>query len=859
MQRGFLNTPRSKRVIEEAYTPQSPPGPEPSRQPKTSSSPSIRRTQDGGAKAAATQDAMDVDPTVVKDTPFDQAGSRKDENGTSDKAEQHPKGNNDPKGKGKANAVDVDDDDAMDEPHPETKDRKGKGKEKADDMDFDFDGLDMPEDEDTCEGTIPPRPPPRRPGWGRDPREEFFHQVPPSHGGTHKKRAVFRLWPRDPKGEPLVPNEKLKGTLSPDGYPWGATLYDIYHVNRIPGVTGLMSVMTGSALCQAVTALGELDAAAPEIEWSMLEGKPRMEGVADTEELIRCIDTRLHLWPSLMKGMMGMEMEMDEEEDEEDQNEEDSEEESDDEVVPVDNGVEPKCIPPPPTIPVTSPFHPSHYPKPWPFVPFSKTPSILLQERIPLYLLPQTLYVHDPFCLLSARKRTFPDTSWTSRPDIIRTYKLNLSESVRREIEAARVKAEELEEFKARTLIILRYQRTKEQIKNYDPIIEVPFPAYQRRMTKVEESHLYVSPVAKVGEGHHSIVYKGEWELPREMFTKPTICPLCFKESADKEIKRLKDTGRWQKLMRAAAWGPKGFTGRKPTKAELNEVNDPTNLARDGEIIERELTCFVPPNIAPAQVVELLDEKDIWNTWMKNRSANSMHLQFTRGDEDESAKNSYVAVVRIDPQYVSQNNCTHKVQMHQFPAPRTAKFTVVAKLSLEHDLHLAREASNYQKFPEHLFHHYNGYTIISQLHTIVPVNAVVPQFYGYYVPKKDKEGSPGQPSYLSPILLLEHCGNPINPEKLSVEDQEECASMLLRFQRAGWLHESVAPRNFLVQRGKPTEFPLSRQVKPERSFRLIDFGRSRKYETAAEKRGEEMETLRMFERLNGKMAVTLSM
>ena len=50
-----------------------------------------------------------------------------------------------------------------------------------------------------------------------------------------------------------------------------------------------------SAACAAVRELGELDAAAAEIEWAMSEGKPRIEGVADTEELIRCIDTRLQV------------------------------------------------------------------------------------------------------------------------------------------------------------------------------------------------------------------------------------------------------------------------------------------------------------------------------------------------------------------------------------------------------------------------------------------------------------------------------------------------------------------------------------------------------------------------------------
>ena len=57
----------------------------------------------------------------------------------------------------------------------------------------------------------------------------------------------------------------------------------------------MMSVVTGSAACAAVRELGELDAAAAEIGWAMSEGKPRIEGVADTEELIRCIDTRLQV------------------------------------------------------------------------------------------------------------------------------------------------------------------------------------------------------------------------------------------------------------------------------------------------------------------------------------------------------------------------------------------------------------------------------------------------------------------------------------------------------------------------------------------------------------------------------------
>ncbi|KAF8419970.1 hypothetical protein L210DRAFT_3655060 [Boletus edulis BED1] len=756
--------------------------------------------------------------------------------------EPHPESKSksgDVKGKGKEKAVDMEDD-------PMGNGNDGKGKGKAIETDDNDDG-----DDDLFVNTLPPRPIPGRRGWGRPLEEQPFHAVPRSHGGLLKKRAIFRSWPRDPNGQALMPNDKLRGTLSPDGYPWGATLYDIYTVNRIPSVFGLMTFTTGSMLRQAMEAMGELDAAAPEIEWAKTEGQPRIVGVADTEELITCADTALRLCqffsPSSQDPLAGW-RQLDGEQDKEDSENDDDDDEDDDDDdghwQGYDDDKLPTFIPPPPTIPVTSPFHPSHYPKPWPFTPFENIlKPILLQERIPLYLLPQTLYVHDPFWLLPARERHFRDTSWTSRPDVIRTYNLYISTAVRSEVEVARQKAEEMEEFKARTLIFLRYKRTKEQIKKHEPIIEVPLPYYQRRKTRLEESHLYLSPVAKVGKGNHSLVYKGEWELPRDLFMKERICRLCFKESMDKEIQRLKDTGRWDKMLRAASWGPNGFTGRRPTQAELDAVNDPTNLARDGQIIERNITCVVPPDAIPSKIVEVLEETDVWDQFMKQKDSNGMELHF--GKDEEVPDGSYVPVMRIDPPFSYESQ------------KLSSKFTVVAKLSFENDPHLVREARNYQNFPEHLFHHYDGYSIIGQLKAVVPVHAVVPQFYGYYTPKTEEGGNSGEPSYLSPILLLEHCGKPIKPKKLTIEEQEECASLVLRFQRAGWLHESLAPRNFLVQRGKPTEFPLTRLANPEPSFRMIDFGRSRKYTTASEKRGEEMEALRMFTRLGWQMGVTL--
>ncbi|KAG6379311.1 hypothetical protein JVT61DRAFT_11766 [Boletus reticuloceps] len=811
MKRGFFNTPRYKRAIDEAYAPAPVPEPEVARRGKPSKSP------------PASQDAMDVDMPGVEEVYADghvvAVRMTRSDNGDEKVGCQ---------GKGKEKAIDMEDD-------PMSHVNNGKGKEKAIETDDDDDG-----DDDLFVNTIPPRPTPGRRGWGRPLEEQPFHTVPRSHGGLFKERAVFRSWPRDPNGQTLMPNDELRGTLSPDGYPWGATLYDIYSVNRIPSVFNLKSYTTGSMLHQVMEAMGELDAAAPEIEWAKTEGQPRIEGAADTEELITCADTRLRVCqfftPSSQEPLAGW-TGLDGEQDEQDSENDDDDDEDDDDDDDDDDDKLPTFIPPPPTIPVTSPFHPSHYPKPWPFTPFE-----IFSNRF---------FCRSGFHCICYRKHY---TSWTSRPDVIRTYNLHFSATVRSQVKAARQKAEELEEFKARTLIFLRYKRTKEQIKNHEPIIEVPLPYYQRRKTRLEESHLYLSPVAKVGKGNHSLVYKGEWELPRDLFMKERICRLCFKESMDKEIQRLKDTGRWDKMLRAASWGPAGFTGRVPTQAELDAANDPTDLARDGVIIERNITCVVPPDAIPSKILEVLEEKNVWDQFMKEKDSNAIEIHF--GKDEKATDDSCVPVMRIDPpfSYESQKlSCTHAPRTLDGPTPRTAKFTVAAKLSFENDPHLVREARNYQNFPEHLFHHYDGYSIISQLKAIVPVHAVVPQFYGYYTPKR---GDPGEPSYFSPILLLEHCGKPIKPKKLTIEEQEECASLVLRFHRAGWLQESLAPRNFLVQLGKPTEFPLTRMANPEPSFRLIDFGRSRKYTTASEKRGEEMEALRMFTRLGWQMGVT---
>ncbi|KIK82200.1 hypothetical protein PAXRUDRAFT_725815 [Paxillus rubicundulus Ve08.2h10] len=751
----------------------------------------------------------------------------------------------------------------------------------------------------------------------------YYHRLPPvvqKMYGT-KKRVTFREWPRDPKGKPILPLAEFKGRTTPNKLSWGATLFDFFTVRRIPGLNAI-TTMTGSKLLQVMENIGELGYAKAEVEWAATEQDPKVVRVADTQELIERYDLRVKLGIfdsySMIDSVRESALKMSEYqvhnehgEGDEDMEKEDEDKEkrkgkegpteglaphaeedrtddvsdsmdvdsqwssmhSDEEMLEEDESVIP--IPPPPEI--TSPFHPSHYPPPWPFIPFT-VPGVPmpLQERIPFHLLPRTLYVHDPFNVLSVRRRKIIDTSWLSRPDIIRTYTLSSSPAVQEEIEKAIKDAEEMEEFKARTLIILRYTRTKQQIENHEPIIEVPLPPYQRRLTKVEESHLYISPVAKVGEGNHSVVYKAEWELPRDLLTTPDLCRTCMKESMKEEIQNLRKSGRWNRMMRAACWGPKGLTGDSTTQTEIDameDVNDLPILEKDGEIIEREITCIVSPDTHPIKILREMEEGKVWELFKKKNqnspanAANQVIITFAQEEEVPLPKGSTsisaAPRVRINPKLAYQNPynalCPHRTVTNVCPVPRTTRFTVAAKLSIQHDTHLAREAENYQSFPEHFFQYWSGYNFVPPIRDPVPVHALVPQFFGYYTPvlehenkeasmDEEKEESDQKPN-LSPILLLEHCGNPINPDTFSMDDQEECRSLLLRFHAAGWLHESVAARNILVQECSPTEFPttwLTTETERSPSFRLIDFGRSRKYNKSEERMLEETAALRLF-------------
>ncbi|KAG7442756.1 uncharacterized protein BT62DRAFT_1010089 [Guyanagaster necrorhizus] len=76
----------------------------------------------------------------------------------------------------------------------------------------------------------------------------------------------------------------------------------------------------------------------------------------------------------------------------------------------------------------------------------------------------------------------------------------------------------------------------------------------------------------------------------------------------------------------------------------------------------------------------------------------------------------------------------------------------------------------------------------------------------------------------SPILLVEECGTPIEPEQFSEDERSECFSLVLRLHHAGFVQNSLYPRNILRQPGPLTVRPSERSLKTP-SFRIIDFGR----------------------------------
>ncbi|THH09022.1 hypothetical protein EW146_g8805 [Bondarzewia mesenterica] len=151
---------------------------------------------------------------------------------------------------------------------------------------------------------------------------------------------------------------------------------------------------------------------------------------------------------------------------------------------------------------------------------------------------------------------------------------------------------------------------------------------------------------------------------------------------------------------------------------------------------------------------------------------------------------------------------------------------------------LRNEGDIYNSFPKHLQEEWCGLNVLPPLRTPVPVAAVVPKFYGYYKPVYEEGKFVDQDEGmreeirrciegLSPILLVEHCGQPIESEcsTFTTDDKISCYSLLRRLHLNDYVHHSFYQRNLLVQPGPLTVPPAQRSLRNP-SYRVIDFGRT---------------------------------
>ncbi|KAI0819887.1 hypothetical protein BC628DRAFT_1525296 [Trametes gibbosa] len=177
---------------------------------------------------------------------------------------------------------------------------------------------------------------------------------------------------------------------------------------------------------------------------------------------------------------------------------------------------------------------------------------------------------------------------------------------------------------------------------------------------------------------------------------------------------------------------------------------------------------------------------------------------------------------------------------------RTGQVTVAAKLAFgwctAHDL-LHNEARTYAQVPRHAQEEYCGFNIVPPCRFPVPIGPIVPKCYGFYLPVGEDgkimwnksvsakhrgcdEDAPCEVDWLSPILLMEECGQPVQPEKFTIDQRTECFSLVLRLHALGITQRSFWVRNIMIQPG-PLWVPPARRTFDCPSFRIIDFGRAR--------------------------------
>lgn len=395
------------------------------------------------------------------------------------------------------------------------------------------------------------------------------------------------------------------------------------------------------------------------------------------------------------------------------------------------------------------------------------------------------------------------EINWVDMPDKVHTYKLELTSAGRARLEAELLEAEshvEGQETKDEEENVCVIKNVAEDLHGYllhsysdtppgpicPPIFVVhdpppsPSPANAtaaqapERTQPIPEAHLYLSPAHRVGQGHHSVVYHGEWELPRTVFSPPSLPnPVLCKPCVEADINRiLAEEDGEDGERRLGKWDEKCSVLKK-----VHEMVKPSVGVR-----------FACEDCAGGENASTkVGEK----VYMVDPGKRTCKIEL-----EGPIRPIRTTVKWQDP---CKPTCPHLLSL--LPVPPTVKVGIVAKMSKRYDVHLEQEAENYQEFERHLSEHWSGWNFLRRTQKLVPLSAVVPQFYGYYVPEweededeedededdedededeesqvksGDNRGEIVQPTkhgYFSPILLLENCGTEITHCNLTDDDK----------------------------------------------------------------------------------------
>lgn len=529
-----------------------------------------------------------------------------------------------------------------------------------------------------------------------------------------KTRTINRHWPRDPVGKPITPENSLEGKQAPNGQPlWGETMLDFYRVQCSPSNPELENSSTISTGSRLAMWMKEHG----ELQWAVDELE-RAETEGDPQQIrpwhvSNVVEEQEQKIRSKACGW-GKSM--------------------------LNNGGQEKN---------TGLFKPSNYPAPWPLVPFSY-PTERLQHRIEHRELPQKLIVHDPWQLLAITRSpegTNVNVPWADMPDITMTYRLELSGKSKSPLKAEEKSSRECDsDFDG--ILLDSLTASSNPISPPIYVVHPPPPP----SPPVIEAHIYLSPAHSAGRGTHSRVYHAELELPRDAVTCFVMCKECIREDIAAKLKEEDDDNgermdeKWK--IKSTTVETVNNTKRGVGVLAVKSNTDSTSSQKAAEHIYSHIIQPVPAT-SRVQLVGAIRPIQTSVTWRNvSHPAVCNHPQSTAG------------------------NTPAETKLH----PPTTKVRVVAKISTQDDAHLLNEARNYQDFASHLFEHSTGFNAVPPLHDPVPVGAVVPQFYGYYVPESnDKEGgrsgADGDQVFQRPILLLEDCGTPVNTDDLNIDDR----------------------------------------------------------------------------------------